>query len=163
MRVLVSGIVGVVALVGVALWMTADASTRGGPYNIYIFDRADPPDSHIYAFSVGQRSAAAQVEACDGQLIEDADSVVADFRARSRRETRAFNVIVVDGAGSTVRFGNCADPEDEEHDPGSEQHDTLVVVRGASEAQTRRLINEMDALSADERASMLSALGLSLR
>jgi hypothetical protein len=57
-----------------------------------------------------------------------------------------------------VNLGGCN--EVDEDDPESERHDTLIIIEDASASQTRRVVNEIDGLSREDRAAMIEALGL---
>jgi hypothetical protein len=165
MRALIGGVIGAVVFAGAA-WALADVTDTtgsGGPYQIYIYDDADQPTVHLYAFAVGERATAARVENCDGIVLDNAHDIVADLRRRARSEDRDFNVITVDGEGSSTHLGRCSSRDhDEDDDPESEgdRSDSLIVLRGASASQARHLINEIHGLSREERAAMTDALGL---
>ncbi len=162
MRALVGGAIGIAALTGTVWIAVASATPRpnpGGPYQIYILDRAERPTHHVYAFSVGQRAAAAGVENCVGRRVEDAQQMVADLRERMAEEDETFNVVWVVGEGSRVELGVCG-AVDEDDDPEHQRSDSLVVVRDASARQVRRLIQEIHGLPADDRNAMIDALGL---
>jgi hypothetical protein len=172
MRALVGGVIGAAALAG-AVWMTAaDATTRGypgGPYQVYIYNSANQPQVDLYAFSVGQRAAAAEVENCMGRLVSDPHRVVADLRARLRDDHEHFSVVWIEGAGSDTHIGGCGasdDPEaeaekdDDESEADHQRSESLVVLRDASAAQVRHLIQEIHGLSTQDRTAMTNALGL---
>ena len=174
MRALVGGVIGAAALAG-AVWMTAaDATTRGypgGPYQVYIYNSAGQPQVNLYAFAVGQRAAAAEIENCAGRLVSDPHRIVADLRERARNDDKNFSVVSIDGEGSDTHIGGCGasdDPElvadeGDDSEAGDERSDSLVVLRDASAAQVRHLIHEIHGLSAQDRTTMTSALGLDQR
>lgn len=163
MRALIGGVIGAIVFASAAWALAGVTSTAnaGGPYQIYILDSAERTSEHVYAFAVGERATAAQVENCEGRLLDNAHQIVADLRARSRNENDEFNVIWIEGRGSRTHLGDCPD-RDDDHDPKSEgdRRDSLIVLRDASAAQTRHLINEIHGLSRDERGAMIDALGL---
>jgi hypothetical protein len=174
MRALVGGVIGAAALAG-AVWMTAaDATTRGypgGPYQVYIYANDDRPEVDLYAFSVGQRAAAAEVENCMGRLVSDPHRIVADLRARLRNDDEHFSVVWIEGEGSDTHIGGCGasdDPEaeaeaekgDDESEVDHQRSESLVVLRDVSAAQVRHLVHEIHGLSAQDRAAMTNALGL---
>jgi hypothetical protein len=159
MRALIGGVIGAIVFAG-AVWAIAGATTpanAGGPYQIYIFDNAE--EQSIYALAVGDRAAAAMVEDCAGRLMDDAYTVVAGLRARSRNEHDGLSVVWVEGEGSRVNLGRCGQHEEDE-DSERDDWDSLVVVRGASAAQARHLIREIHGLSREDRNAMIDALGL---
>jgi hypothetical protein len=161
MRTLVGALIGALVFGG-ALWALAGATTPargGGPYQIYIFDSAARPSVHVYAFSAGERAAAAEVENCVGRLVDNAQQVVAELRERAHNEDDHFSVIWVEGRGSSTHLGGCSEDDDAEGAEG-EPSDSLVVVRNASAAQARGLIREIHGLSASDRNAMTAALGL---
>lgn len=130
---------------------------RGGPYQIYIFDDRDGRST--YALSVAKTSAAATVENCVGRLADDPDSVVAQLRKRATEKGGDLNLVTVDGKGSGVHLGDCADKHESGDEKDDDRSDSLVLVRNASARQALNLIREMP-LTPAEQDKMIAALGL---
>lgn len=163
-------------VVAVALYLAAGAAwaqPRIFPrYDFYIFERAEGGET-TYAVSSGERATAAAVTGCDGRILHDASAVVAHIAARAREDDEGNDLSVVTLApGGTIHLGSCArrdeeeepeydsdDPEDKGHEE-DRPHDSIVWMQSMSASQTRRVISEMDALTREERAQMLTEIGL---
>ncbi|WP_395644615.1 hypothetical protein [Terricaulis sp.] len=165
--------------VAVALYLAAGAAwaqPRLFPrYDFYIFERADGGET-TYAVSSGERATAAAVTGCSGRILHDAPAVVAQIATRvlqDRDEDSDGLSVVTIAPGGGIHLGSCADPRDDEEEPDRDPddpedkadapatpHDSIVWLQSMSGAQTRRLINEIDALSREDRAQMLSEAGL---
>lgn len=152
MRALILGLIALAGAAGIAVALPRSAG------HAYILDTVE--GHSVYAFVVGDRAAAARVDGCTGQLLSSPHQIVADLRARASREDteERFNVVTVEGGG--VHFGPCG-ARDADEDAEDDPQDTLVVIEDISARQTRRLINELQALSAADRAAMLETLELS--
>jgi hypothetical protein len=171
MRALLGGVIGAIVFAS-ALWALAGVTTpanAGGPYQIYIYNSAEQPAVDLYAISVGERAAAAQVENCTGRLVDNPHEIVADLRTRSSNHDH-ISVVWVEGQGSSFNLGRCGEDadegdkdEDEDSENAHEQVDSLVLVRDASAAQARQLIREIHGLPEQDRAAMIDALGLDRR
>lgn len=144
-------------------------------YDFYIFERAGGGET-TYALSSGERATAAAVTGCDGRILHDASAVVAHIDTLVRQDGDADSdglSVVTIAPGGVIHLGSCADPHDEEEEPDydsddpedkaespEQPHDSIVWMQRMSAGQTRRIINELDALSAEDRTQMLSEIGL---
>ena len=162
MRVLIGGVIAVTlaAAAWAAVAVAIPPGYPSGPYQIYILDTGVRQST--FAIAKDDLATAALVENCAGRLLGNAHALIADIRARAERERQSesddFNVIWVSGEGSQVNLGDC-----EDHDEVANAHDqadSLVVVSDASAAQVRRIIGQIDGISAADRRTMVEELGL---
>lgn len=144
-------------------------------YDLYIFERAEGGEV-TYALSSGERATAAAVTGCDGRILHDASAVVAHIDTLARQDgdedSDGLSVVTI-APGGVIHLGSCADPHDEADEPDRDPddpedkvqapetpHDSIVWMQRMSASQTRRIINELDALTVAERTQMLGEIGL---
>jgi hypothetical protein len=141
----------IVACIAAGLAFSAAVARPAPSYDIYIFNT--PDGGAIYAISAPGQAAAARVEDCAARLLPDSRALVSRLRAMQAREQ--VSLVIIDGPGSRVRLGRCADADRADHDEPS-----LVVIRDASPGQTRAILRDIDALSPDMRREIRRTLGL---
>jgi hypothetical protein len=128
-------------------------------YDFYIYQPQGERDGQIYAIAGAGRATAIEVNACDARWHADPTGLVSELRAL--RRAHEIDIVTVPAQGSRTYLGSCRS-NDDDHDP-ERRHDgeqNIVVVTDASAAQTRRLIQQIDAASDDMRQEAIDTLGL---
>ena len=125
-------------------------------YDFYIYVPGSGPQ--VYAVEGAGRMAAVEVRGCgDAQLAPDPRATLAHMRELTRRE--GVHSVIVIGEGSHTYIGNCSPAEFE----GDASDEAMVVIVGASAAQTRRTIRTLEAAPQSVREEMIAVLQLSER
>lgn len=128
-------------------------------YDFYIYEPLNS-DAQIYAVIGSGRNAAIEVNACEARLVNDPNALASQLRTLRREDE--INIVTVEGRGSRTYLGSCS-ARDDDHDPENPRDEnaaSIVVVSQASAAQTRRLINQIDAAPSQMRESVIDTLGL---
>jgi hypothetical protein len=122
---------------------------------LWIFESANGPDSYAIRALRSGRTFVVLSSPTGAQLLEGdaARKVVRRWTAVSR--LAASTSILLDARESRIDLGvDVADPPDA---PGNDDGDTLVLIRNASPAQTRKFIADMPQLTAAARTHLSSA------
>jgi hypothetical protein len=134
-------------------------------YDFYIYQPQGERDGQIYAIAGAGRAAAIQVNACDASWYSDPTGLVTELRAMRRADEA--NIVTVPAQGSRTYLGSCRGSsehdQDIDYDRESSHTDNeanIVVITDASAAQTRRLIQQIDAASDEMRQETIDTLGL---
>jgi hypothetical protein len=129
-------------------------------YDFYIYQPQGEHDGQIYAIAGGGRAAAIEVNACDARWHADPAGLVTELRALRRADE--VNIVTVPAEGSRTYLGSCRSNDDRDSDPERANHNqqNIVVVTDATAAQTRRLIQQIDAASDEMREEAIDTLGL---
>jgi hypothetical protein len=126
-------------------------------YDFYIFELRGG-GAQIYAIAGSGRAVAVEVRGCEARSLEGAQDFVSDLRRQLSQDE--IDAVTVESRGSRTYLGSCVA---DDHDAGprqSDDEDSLVHIRRATAAQTRRLVEQIDAAPHDMRQEMISALGL---
>ena len=126
-------------------------------YDFYIYTPSGGPE--VYAVEGAGRMAAVEVRGCgNARLVPDPAATVAQMHALRARED--MNVVTVIGEGSRTYIGQCSQ---EKYEGEAGDGDAIVVIQGASAAQTRRTIRTLEAAPQAVREQMIADLQLSDR